>query len=105
MSVGVHQTVGPCDTKAVDWSGSERRVFICAEAFDNVEDFAFPTESQALPDGTAWYSIAGVKKSDRWLYGLGGAISISVVAYGILLRGLFPGLAAASSSSNSKKDE
>ncbi|MHC4836899.1 MAG: DUF7802 domain-containing protein [Planctomycetota bacterium] len=70
VSTGVHQTYGPCDVEARDIAGFTRRVYVCAEAFD--EDYRFDCGAPAPADGARWYTVCGRphERFASWLVGV-----------------------------------
>lgn len=87
ISTGVHQTYGPCDVEARDIAGFTRRVYVCAEDFD--EDYRFDCGTPAPTDGAQWYTVCGQPHARfaPWLAGVVAPGVLGAALLGILLVG------------------
>ena len=74
VSTGVHQTVGPCDQKALDLAGQERQVYLCPET--HTEDFTFDC-TKVPEDMTEWYTVCGKKHSNQPAY----LVAVTILAF------------------------
>jgi len=88
-SLGIHQTIGPCDEKAYDMIGLQRQRYLCAASFE--EDFRIQCpapHSMELPAapvlGSQWYTICGTRFRKMW--GFVWTAAVMAVSYvGVVL--------------------
>ena len=83
VSTGVHQTVGPCDVRALDLARQERQVYLCAGTHAQDWDFSC-TESGAAPaDYAEWYTVCGRAHGDKalWMAAVTALGIVGSVAY------------------------
>eukprot|EP00602_Paraphysomonas_sp_CaronLab_P012813 CAMPEP_0185041908 /NCGR_PEP_ID=MMETSP1103-20130426/41792_1 /TAXON_ID=36769 /ORGANISM="Paraphysomonas bandaiensis, Strain Caron Lab Isolate" /LENGTH=159 /DNA_ID=CAMNT_0027581843 /DNA_START=615 /DNA_END=1094 /DNA_ORIENTATION=+ len=78
LSIGVHQTYGPSDVVATDWSGLSRNVYISRENMIHKDYFYI---LGILDDGQDWYAIQGKEKSEDWVRGVLLAICLASAGY------------------------
>lgn len=63
LSMGVHQTFGPCHVKDKDITGHERKVFFCKE--DIARNFTLDCNSVLPREYQNWYLICGKNTTDH----------------------------------------
>ena len=61
ISIGIHQTVGPCDVIDYDLSGHPRQLYLCLDQY--IEDYSFDCTSLPI-DYQEWYTVCGRPHTD-----------------------------------------
>lgn len=83
VSTGMHQSIGPCDLTAVDYSGRTRNVHICESNMVHRDYFKFMdvlvgSEPQ---DEISWYSIRGLPLTQEWSSSAANIIGLCWVVF------------------------
>jgi hypothetical protein len=82
MSTGIHQSVGPCDATAVDYSGLSRQVYLCESNMVHRDYFEFvDITSHATYAETSWYTIRGLPLTEEWTTAVSNTIGGCWVFY------------------------
>lgn len=77
-SISVHQTYGPSEVIASDWSGLSRQVYLSKENMRHTDYFEIIGDIDMF---TSWYEIRGLPKSNEWTQGFFTILAVSCVFY------------------------
>jgi hypothetical protein len=77
-SISVHQTYGPADATATDWSGLSRQVYLSRESMRHREYFEVVGEVRPY---SSWYEIRGLNTSQEWTNSFLCVLGASCVVY------------------------
>lgn len=85
VATGVHQTYGPCNVAATDFTGLTRYEYLCADDYD--EDFRFDCVAERPTHGERWFTLCGRPHGNfaLWLGAVAALATVGLALFSYLL--------------------